>query len=245
MRTQNFTLSNIDTDSISFCRKDQSPFTKVEINSLLDELNSLFDSEIQFADDGYFPRFIVLKAKNYILYDGKKIKLKGSSLKSSTLEPILKELLNEFISIIVHTIDENERTLKLQEIYMKYVRGVHQITDIAPWCTKKTLSATTYKSERKNETDIIDAIQGSEYVEGDKIYLYPTLDEKWALRERFDGNYSWDTFYEKLFKTAQRFSTIMDTKLLFPNYCLKKAQKELHEWLNIVNPKPPKEKKIK
>ncbi len=242
MKSHNFILSNIDTDAIAFCKQDFGSLLE-ESDSLLTELNSIFPDEINFTEDGYFPVFIVLKAKNYIIYDGKKIKLKGSSLKSATLEPILKEMLNEFINTLVFVENELERNTKLQEIYMRYIYSVHQITDIKPWCTKKTLSATTYASERKNETDIIDAIVDSEYVEGDKVFLYATLDEKWALAERFDGNYSYDTYYGKLFKTTQRFSTIIDTKSLFKNYSLQKPQKELHEQLGIINPKPVAPKK--
>lgn len=244
IKTHNFKIVGGDTDSIMFCKQDMSPFSKEEQDSLLEEINSLLPENIRFANDGIFPRVVYLKAKNYIMLDEKgKLKLKGSSLKSSTLEPMLKTMLNEFINVIVYVIDENERNIKLQEIYMKYVMMVHCITDITPWCTKKTLSATTFVSERKNETDIIDAIVGSEYVEGEKVFLYATVDEKWALRERFDGSYSWDTFYDKIFKTSQRFKTIMDTKSLFPNFCLQKVQKEHLEKLGLKNPKPVKEKK--
>lgn len=244
MKPNNFTLSNLDTDSISFCKSDMTSFSKTEREFLVSQVNSLFSEEIQFSDDGFFPRFVVLKAKNYIMLDEKgKLKLKGSSLKSSTLEPMLKTMLNEFINVIVYVVDETERNTKLQEIYMKYVMMVHQVTDITPWCTKKTLSATTYASERKNETDIIDAIIGSEYVEGDKIHLFATVDEKWALKEHFTGSYSYDTLYDKIFKTSQRFSTILDTKTLFPNYCLQKVQKAHLEKLGLTNPKPEKPKK--
>lgn len=239
MKPHNFTLSNLDTDSISFCKPDMTPFSKEERSYLINEVNSLFSEEIQFSDDGFFPRFVVLKSKNYIMLDEKgKLKLKGSALKSSTLEPILKQMLSEFIDAIVY-----KKIEQLPDIYNKYVMMVPYITDITPWCTKKTLSATTFASERKNETDIVDAIQGSEYVEGDKVYLYATVDEKWSLAERFDGKYSFDTYFEKVYKTAQRFSTILDTKTMFPNYCLQKTQKQLLESLGLTNPKPPKEKK--
>jgi DNA polymerase elongation subunit (family B) len=224
-----------------FFKADLSPFSEEEQEALLSEINSLLPKEIKFANDGIFRRVVYLKAKNYVMEDSKgKRKIKGSALKSSTLEPILKEMLNEFIDAIIA-----DKLLDLPGIYMKYVEMVPFITDIKPWCTKKTLSATTYASPRKNETDIIDAIAGSEYVEGDKVYLYATVDEKWCLAERFDGKYSFDTYFEKIFKTAQRFSTIMDTKALFPNYCLKKPQAELLQRLGVVNPKPPKERKKK
>ena len=235
-----FKIVGGDTDSIMFCKPDMSPFSEEEQEALLSEINSLLPKEIKFANDGIFRRVVYVKAKNYVMEDLKgKRKIKGSAFKSSTLEPILKEMLNEFIDTLIA-----DRILDLPAVYFKYVMMVHQITDITPWCTKKTLSATTFASERKNETDIIDAIKGSEYVEGEKVYLFADANENWCLRERFSGSYSFDTHYEKIYKTAQRFSTVIpDSKTLFPNYCLKKLQKEHLEKLGIKNPKPEKEKK--
>lgn len=226
----NFTLTNLDTDSISFCKPDFSKFTQEEDIELLDNLNSLFPEEIKFSPDGEFEVFIVLKSKNYIMYDGEKIKIKGSSLKSSTLEPILKQLLNECIECLVF-----DRQHDLLNVYNKYIDMVDNITDIKPWCTKKSLSPTTFASERKNETDIIDAIKGTDYVSGDRIYLFSKAIEvetgefykvgvkkgqpktkivnSWCLAEHFDGNYDKNKYYEKIHSTMNRFETIIDVSI--------------------------------
>lgn len=225
-----FTLTNLDTDSISFCKSDFSKFTPEEDERLLKELNSLFPDEIKFAPDGEFEVFIVLKSKNYIMYDGKKIKLKGSSLKSSTMEPMLKEMLNEFINALVF-----DKLDTLPAIYDKYIQRALNITDIKPWCTKKTLSPTTYKSERKNETDIVDAVRGTEYKSGDRVYLYAKsevieLDEYYkagakkgqrktkkvkvyGLQENFDGTYDKQCYVDKVHATTKRFATVIDTSI--------------------------------
>jgi hypothetical protein len=244
--THNFKIVGGDTDSIMFCKPDMTSFSEEEQEKLLQEINSLLPTEIKFANDGIFRRVVYAKAKNYVMQDFKgKLKVKGSAFKSSTLEPILKQMLTDFVNVILEpeVFVLEDCIPKLQEIYMKYVLMVPNIKDIKLWCTKKTLSATTYASQRKNETDIVDAVRDSEYVEGDKVYLFATLDEKWCLAEKFEGSYSWDTYYEKIFKTAARFSTILDTKTLFPNYSLKGNQKKLHEELGIQNPKPVPEKK--
>lgn len=95
-----FTISNCDTDSISFTAHRE--LSEQDRKTLLDELNSLYDPLISFADDGYFKRVIILKAKNYILqtYDGK-VKLKGNSLKDQKKEPALKEFLSKIIGILL------------------------------------------------------------------------------------------------------------------------------------------------
>lgn len=211
-----FILNGCDTDSIMFSKVDKTPFTEEEQQSLLAELNSIFPAHLRWEHDGVYTRVVYLKSKNYILWDGKKIKYKGSSLKSSTLEPALKDFLSEIIDAILH--DQNN----FQEIYFKYVREVSNISDMKRWASKKTLTEKTYKSERTNETNILNAIEGTEYVEGDKVYLYFKNDKDLALVERFDGVYDHDRYYDKLFKATERFSTIMNTKALFPNFKLKK-----------------------
>lgn len=168
MQNHNFKIVGGDTDSIMFCKPDMSPFSKEEQEDLLEEINALLPKEIKFANDGIFPKVIYLATKNYIMIrpDGK-IVMKGSSLKSSTLEPIMKEFINEIAHLLLA-----DDLHKIKSVYEKYRSFIDNIQDIGPWCSKKSLSPTTYNSERKNETDIIDAIAGSEYVSGDRIYVY-------------------------------------------------------------------------
>lgn len=222
----NFILANLDTDAISICKQDMSKFTKEEDIKLLADLNSYFPEEIKFAPDGEFEVFVVLKSKNYIMYDGKKIKLKGSSLKSSTLEPGLKTFLNEMIDAIVF-----DRMDQLVSIYNKHIKLVYNITDIKPWAKKMSLSPTTFNSTRTNETKVVDAIKGSEYGSGDRIYVYPTNDGKLKLAERYENDHDVDVYLKKLFNTTKRFETIMDVKSMFVNYSLKGKKQALKELL--------------
>lgn len=222
----NFKIVNTDTDSIMFCKQDGSAFSKEEQESLLVEINAILPSKIQMTHDGYYSRVCILKAKNYILYDGNKIKLKGSSLKSATLEPALKSFLNEIIDAIVFNRDN------YVEIYNKYILEASNITNIKRWASKKTISEKTLVSERANETKIMDAIKDSEYVEGDKVFLYFNEQDELRLIENFDGLYNKDKMYEKLFKATQRFATVLDVKSMFPNYKLKKNKEALEVLLN-------------
>lgn len=231
MKTHNFQIVGGDTDSIMFCKPDMSPFSKEEQENLIQEINSLLPKEIKFANDGIFTRVLYLKTKNYVMIDEKgKRKLKGSSIKSSIIEPALKNMLNEFIEALI-----DDRQQDLPAIYDKYIQMALNITDIKPWCTKKTLSPTTYNSERKNETDIVDAVRGTEYKSGDKVYLYAKtkvveLDDfyksgakkgqrktktvkVYGLLENFDGVYDVQCYTDKVHATTKRFSTVIDTSI--------------------------------
>lgn len=221
-RQHDFKIVGGDTDSIMFCKQDMSPFSKEEQINLLNEINSMLPDLIKFENDGVYKKVVYLKAKNYIMIDesGKR-KMKGSSLKSSTLEPALKEMLGKMIDTLLQ--DKHEEMIKIYNEYICKVRD--GILDIKPWAKKLSLSPTTFESKRLNETKIIDAIQGSEYKSGDRIYVYSKPDGTLKLAERFDGDYDKDVYYEKIFKTTKRFETILPVKEMFLNYALKRNNK--------------------
>lgn len=172
-----YNLVNVDTDSISYTNGIKP--TKEEFNAEIEVLNSKFPELIKFEDDGVYDKVIVSKAKNYIMKKGNDIKVKGSSFKSSNKEPALKEfqltLLNEML--------ENNDLNIIKDIYKKYLEEAKNIKDISRWSTKKTYTEKVEESERANETKIVDAIKEglnkgvlSSIQQGDKIYLYQTID---------------------------------------------------------------------
>jgi hypothetical protein len=219
------TLVNCDTDSISVCKPDQSEFTEEEQDDLINELNSLFPERIRWEPDGVFKTIIVLAAKNYVLYDGKKIKVKGSSLKDAKKEIALKEFLFSMIETIINGKDN------YSEIYNKYITEALDIKDINRWASKKTISSKVLKNERTNEAKIRDAIKDSGYSEGDKVWTYYKPDGSLALAEKFDGVYDKEKMLAKVHKTALTFQNIID-KSIFPNYKLKKNKGLLHDIAN-------------
>lgn len=73
----NHILIGADTDSVLINKANGDPWTEEEREEFLNNLNSLFPEKINFEDDGYFAKVIVLKAKNYLLWDGKKAKIRG------------------------------------------------------------------------------------------------------------------------------------------------------------------------
>lgn len=223
-KNKNFILTNADTDAISFCKQDQSPFTKEEEAFLLNDINSIMLEKIRFEEDGIFSRFIVLAAKNYIMYDGKKIKTKGSALRDQKKEIKIRTFLNEIIEALVHG------NTNYAEIYHKFVKECMAITSleqIKTWSSKKTLTKAVYTSDRANETKVLDAVKGTDYREADKIWVFFKPDGSLCLAEKFDGEYDIDRLLEKLYKAAKVFKSVLPVSTLFLNYKLKRNKKFL------------------
>lgn len=216
-----FKVIACDTDSVFFKKKDEAEFTEVEAEKLMSELNSLYPKNIKWELNGIYKKQITAKAKNYILFDGHKIKTKGSALKASTKERALKEFIDEIVQAIL-----NDNT-NYTDIYNKYVKETGNITDIKRWVSRKTISSKTLSSERTNESKIRDAIAGSDYREGDRCYLYFTKDKTLKLVEHFENDHDRIILLKKLHDTAKIFSTVLDVKNLFLNYSLKKNQELL------------------
>jgi DNA polymerase elongation subunit (family B) len=219
-----FIIAPSDTDSISFCKSDMSEFSPAELKTLLGEINEQSPEKVLWEDDGYYKTIIALKAKNYVLYDGKKLKIKGSALKGSTKCEALKEFMKKTIETMVYSPVEVV-TPELQKLYSNYVGEIMNITEIKRWSARKTLSSTMVESERKNETRVMDALVGSNYREGDRFFVYRMPDESLRLAENFDGTYCKTSLLKNLHDTVSIFDTVLDVKSMFLNYALKKNYK--------------------
>lgn len=247
-----FLICPTDTDSISFCKADQSPITIEERKSLLAELNGISPDKILWEDDGYFEKVIAIKAKNYVLFDGKKIKIKGNSLKATAKCPAMKELLQKYVDTIVKIDDREIMIQALQDIYRGYMLEIHNgITDIKRWCVRKTYTSKLEDSDRANETKVMDAIKGSDYREGDRFYTFYLPDDTICLAENFKGDYNRKRLFKNLFDTISTFDTIIPIKDLFINYELKRNQKHLPGYVapipvvKVKQPRKPRAKKNK
>lgn len=218
MKYQNFNIVNCDTDSVMVNKKDHSAFSINERETLLQELNSLYPEIIKFEDDGYFNCVVVLKAKNYILYDGKKITKKGSSLKSSKTEIGLKSFMSEIIDCLVF-----EKQSEIINVYHKYIKEVFNVQDISRWVSKKTITEAVLNPERTTEQKILNAVNGRHVSMGDKIYVYFAKDE--SLKMQMDwlpDNPDHDAFVllKKLYKTLEIFENVININD-YPKYHLK------------------------
>jgi DNA polymerase elongation subunit (family B) len=234
-----FSICPSDTDSISFCAKDGEPLEKIDQVELLRQVNELSPDKILWEDDGYYPKIIALKAKNYILYDGKKIKIKGSALKASTRSTATKEFIKAVIDILVYTDNELDMHEKLKKLYWDYVLEINDVKDITRFAARKTLSSKMEESERANETKVMDAIKGTDIKEGDRFHVFYKNDDTLSLVQNFNGDYNKIRLFKNLHDTIMIFGFVIPQEL-FVNYALKKNQALLPGY---VAP-PVKEKKV-
>lgn len=222
-KAKGFKIANGDTDSIAFCYPDFKEISENEQKALLKEINDQLPERIKYEPDGYFRRMIVLRAKNYILYDGQKITYKGSAVKATSKEKALQQFIKDLLQAML------DGDYDFVGIYNKYIKEIMDIKDIHRWATKKTITQKVLGSDRTNEKIVREAINGSEYVEGDKAYFFYKADGTLSLVENFSGNYDKDRLLSKLFETTSTFDTVID-RSIFLNYKLKK-NKELLEVL--------------
>lgn len=217
----NFQIVNADTDSISFCKPDGAFIPIDERKVFIKDINDKSPEFMQWADDGYYKKVIILMAKNYVLQteDGK-IKYKGGAIKAPGKPLALRELIKKIIDLMLE-----EKTTYV-ELYNEYAKEILDIKDIKRWADRKSLTSTTYSSTRTNETKIIDAIKGTEYVEGNRIWVYFKEDKSLSLVEHYDGDYSKTALLKKLYNTIEIFQNVLDISQ-FPNYTLKRNRELL------------------
>jgi DNA polymerase elongation subunit (family B) len=241
-----YKISNCDTDSISFTTgTDLTDQNRLDI---LKELNALYPSMIRFENDGYYKCLLVLKAKNYVMYDGKKMKLKGSSIRDQKKEKALSEMLITMLQTII-----DDRLAELPSIYLKYIKEAKHPTDIKRWAQKKTVTKSVLncsgdEESRKNERDVWDAIASKSLQEGDKVYVYPAIlsqtvetkeykngkvKEKITVNtglrtvDDWSGDHSVDKLVKRVVDTTEILANVIDTEL-FVDYT-KSKNKELLE----------------
>ena len=97
------TLLEADTDGIYLA--SEKYFHNPE--ALLALVVPILPPGIELEYDGRYAAMFCYKAKNYALYDGKKITLRGSALRSRGIEPFLKKLSNQLIRYLLGAAKES------------------------------------------------------------------------------------------------------------------------------------------
>ncbi len=99
---------------------------------------------IELEYDGRYAAMFCYKAKNYALYDGTKITLRGSALRSRGIEPFLKRLSDQLIHFLVGASPESP--LVRWEDYRK--RLATRAVPVAELAKSETLSQAPETYER-------------------------------------------------------------------------------------------------
>lgn len=231
-----FQLVNADTDSISITLDGDHLEEEIR-DRILTEINEMYPERIRFEDDGYYPSVIVIKVKNYALKDEKgKVKIKGSALKGTMKEKALQKFMKEILDLLF----ENKKE-EVINLYHKYVKEIYNLKDISQWCSKKTITDKVLNPERTNEQNVLDAIEGEELQEGDKIYVYFTEDGSLKLQDKWENDHDVEKLVSKLYKTLEIFKTVLDMEQ-FTKYHLKShnIKCQLHDLLGLAHPEKVK-----
>ena len=100
---QGCVILEADTDGIYL--SSESYFAEPE--RLLALVAPTLPAGIELEYDGSYTAMFCYKAKNYALYDGKKLTLRGSALRSRGIEPFLKKLSRQLLRFLVGASDES------------------------------------------------------------------------------------------------------------------------------------------
>jgi len=210
-----------------------TPFSPEELQKVLQEVNDISPEFMEWEDDGYYEVCIALRAKNYVLWDGKKKTVKGSAFKTSSKEIALKEMMEKIVDAIIAN---KESTII--DIYHEYIKEAMHVTDIHRWTQKKTITRSVLDCEnptektRSNESKVWDAIKNDDdRQEGNKIYIYPcilssTIETKTLkngkvktkeikevglkLEKNWTGDHDPEKLINRVYDTMLIFKTILD-----------------------------------
>lgn len=224
--TKGFSIVNADTDSFSFtCGKKLDNFPE-----LIKELNSLYSEVIEWENDGYYPKTLIVAPKNYVLVkeNGGWI-MKGNSLKATMKEPALARMIDDFLRALIE-----KRSDELVDIYNSYVvkaGNIGTVDEMREWASKKTVTKAVLVGGRTNEARIMEAIDGTDYSEADKIRVFFETDTKVSLVENFNGTYDKRRLYAKIHGNIKTFKNLIDMSL-FTNYSFKRSQTSLDKILS-------------
>lgn len=120
------TVLEADTDGI-YLSSDEY-FGQPE--ALLARMGGILPAGIELEFDGAYEAMFCYKAKNYALYDGHKITLKGSALRSRGIEPYLKKLSDQLIRFLLGVSPESPAEL-LQDYRGRIAAGTMPVVDLA------------------------------------------------------------------------------------------------------------------
>ena len=123
---QGCTILEADTDGIYL--SSERNFDDPE--ALLRLVAPILPAELGLEFDGRYPAMFCYKAKNYALYDGERIILRGSALRSRGIEPYLQRLTDQLIGYLVGALPDSPLAL-LEDTRRRIARREMPVADLA------------------------------------------------------------------------------------------------------------------
>ncbi len=217
------TILEADTDGIYL--SSEKFFAKPD--ELLALVAPILPAGIELEHDGRYAAMWCYKAKNYALYDGKKVTLRGSALRSRGIEPFLKKLSDRLINFLVGASPESP--VPMLEDYRK--RLVTRDVPVAELAKSETLNQNPDAYEkliaeggkpRRASAEV--ALQMSPRPRmGERVSYYITTKTKgktsdWqraralTLHDPVSAPYDADYYAEKLNDWLERYGTFLGEK---------------------------------
>jgi DNA polymerase elongation subunit (family B) len=134
------TILEADTDGIYLASEEF--FNRPE--HLLAKVETVLPAGIELEFDGRYTAMFCYKAKNYALYDGAKLVIRGSALRSRGIEPYLKKISDRLIRFLVGA--ETESPMPLVEEFRR--RIADRTASVEELAKSETLSQNPDAYER-------------------------------------------------------------------------------------------------
>ncbi len=115
-----------DTDGLYIA--SDSYFNKPE--ALLGKISHSLPEGIELECDGLYPSMFCYKSKNYALYDGERVIIRGSGLRSRGMEPYLKELTDCLLYYMLGISDKTPRMLA-DDFHKRLQNGTMEIEKLS------------------------------------------------------------------------------------------------------------------
>lgn len=208
---------------------------------------------MSIGNDGEYEKVLVIDKKAYVLYDGEKITMKGSTLRNRRLEPFCLKFLRESIEAYIHTTDIDV----VLEIYNNYkdlvVKGNLTLAEIAK---KESLnkSLEEYKNhiagKRCNNSAVYEVAltQNRRYEKGDSLSYYISTPEmvETMIRKKpemraattkifqlaksvkeYGGDYWTEYYLKRLNASAKKLAVFLPPDEFTQKFGIKLTKKEL------------------
>lgn len=152
---------------------------------LLTRVSPVMPSGVELEFDGAYEAMFSYKAKNYALFDGEEVIIKGSALRSRGMEPFLKELTDTLIKSLLGVVEADMRllmdkirnTIESGSIAIEYLAKSERLSQ-NPWIYKRMVEGT--KKPRRASLEVALKMMPIPKM-GDKVFYYITQGEKSRL----------------------------------------------------------------
>ncbi len=193
----------VDTDGVYFVPPPSVPADEAAEEVFLERIARALPAGIELAYDGSYAGMVSLKMKNYALVerDGRTI-LKGSSLRSRREEPLLREFLQEAVTLFVAGSKEDVR-----ELYFRFAgriqRKEYEPREVCRW---ETVTEKTFSSDSNRR--FAEAARG--VAVGERLEVYQRTDGTLGRLENYAGDEDANYLLRRLRDMADRFSDLFE-----------------------------------